>query len=119
MLSEIGLKALVNEFATIIGTEYFYLGGELGLNHGMKCLEYGENSIFSFQLVEPCHLSAIINKNYKPTITRGSSYWGWSPHIEVYQGKWNITFIQAYWITDSMALSHDTCTTFEIYILQT
>jgi hypothetical protein len=48
MLLEIGLKSLVDEFATIIGTKNFYLGGELSLNHGMKCLKNGENFIFGF-----------------------------------------------------------------------
>jgi hypothetical protein len=35
MLLEIGLKSLVDEFATIIKTKNFYLGRE-NLNHGVK-----------------------------------------------------------------------------------
>ena len=48
MLLEIGLKYLVDEFTTIIGTKNFYLGRELCLNHGMKCLKNGENFVFGF-----------------------------------------------------------------------
>ena len=48
MLLEIGLKSLVDEFATIIGMKNFYLGRELSLNHGMKCLKNGENFVFGF-----------------------------------------------------------------------
>lgn len=81
MLLEIGLKTLVDEFATIIRTKNLYLGRELSLNHGMKRLKNGEKFAFGFHWVELCHLSAVVNKNYKPTITRGSSYWGWSQHI--------------------------------------
>ena len=81
MLLEIGLKSLVDEFTTIIGTKNFYLGRELSLNHGMKCLKNSKNFIFGFKLIEPRHSSAVIDKNYKPTVTRGSSYRGWSPHI--------------------------------------
>ena len=48
MLLEIGLKSLVDEFATIIGMKNFYLRRELSLNHGMKCLKNGENFVFGF-----------------------------------------------------------------------
>ena len=48
MLLEIGLKSLVDEFVTIIGMNNFYLGRELSLNHGMKCLKNGENFVFGF-----------------------------------------------------------------------
>ena len=48
MLLEIGLKSSVGEFSTIIRTKNFYLGRELSLNHGMKCLKSGENFVFSF-----------------------------------------------------------------------
>ena len=48
ILLEIGLKSLVDEFATIIGTKNFYLRRKLSLNHGMKCLKKGENFVFGF-----------------------------------------------------------------------
>ena len=48
MLWEINLKSLVDEFATIIGMKTFYLGGELSLNHGMKCLKNSEDFVFGF-----------------------------------------------------------------------
>lgn len=48
MLLEIGLKSFVDELTTIIGTKNFYLGGELSLNHGMKCLKNGEDFVFGF-----------------------------------------------------------------------
>ena len=48
MLLEIGLKSSVGEFLTIIILKNSYLGRELSLNHGMKCLKNGENFIFGF-----------------------------------------------------------------------
>ena len=81
MLLKIGLESVVDEFTTIIGTQNFYLGRELGLNHGMECLENRENFIFGFKLIEPRHSGAIVDKNYKPAMSRRSSNWGWSPHI--------------------------------------
>ena len=81
MLLEIGLKSLVDEFLTIIGTKKIYLGRELSLNHCMKCLKNRKNFIFGFKLIEPRHSSAVIDKNYKLAVTRGSSYRGWYPHI--------------------------------------
>jgi len=81
MLLEIGLKSLVDEFTTIIGMKNFYLERELSLNHGMKCLENGKKFIFDFKLIKPRHLSTIVDKNYKPAVTKRSSYREWSPHI--------------------------------------
>lgn len=70
MLLEISRKSLVDEFASIIEMKNFYLGRKLSLNYGMKCLKNRENFAFSFQMIEPRHSSTIINKNYKPMITR-------------------------------------------------
>jgi hypothetical protein len=69
-------------------------------------------------LIEPRHSSAVIDKNYKPAVTRWSSYRGWCPHIWVYQHKWSISFIQANWIRNSVAFSLDTCIICKVGMLQ-
>ena len=69
MLLEISPKFIVDKFATIIRTKNFYLVGKLSQNHSMKGLKRRESFIFGFQLVEPCHSGAVVNKNYKPTVT--------------------------------------------------
>jgi len=50
-------------------------------------------------------------------VARGNSYWGWSPHIEVYQYKWSISFIQADWIRNLLAFSLDTYITYKANML--
>ena len=69
MLVKILLELSTHVFTVIIKADSKF-GKKLGLNHCVKRTKDSKNLIFVFQQVEPRHLSAIINKENKPTITR-------------------------------------------------